>query len=656
MKVWITGLVTRWKDMRLVHRLILMNTALISIPLIISSWISSVGYSNSMQDNVGRYQADVVREFSANLDAFTNEMVLLSVMPYQSPELLDYLEKGAADGGTGDRYADRELLESFVRRILVNGRVDVIGVSLLADHAASYVELPDSPGRFGESMDRDRVLPEGAEISGKGYFAAPHALLSDNGSTYEVFSIIRQLRSLDNGSTLGTLVIDVPADSLVQRIRKLESSRSSSFALLDQNGEFVYRSGSFALPHDTVASYRGEGTFTLDNNGSPVLLTYQTSLITGWTVLQAVPLSVLLHDANQINRQMLLLGGLGLLLSVLLSIIHSMRITRPLSRLQQTMKLVERGQFNVSLPVRQMDEIGHVSRAFNMMVSRLGRLTSRLVETEIREKNARIASLQSQINPHFLYNTLGSISMHAELADNREIVHMTGHLSALLRYSIGGDQTEVTIKQELEHVRGYLAIQHIRYDDRLRYHIEADERLLDCPIIRLTLQPLVENAIVHGLERGRGEVELCITVQSDPQGVCIAVCDNGPGMEPEQMEAQLHHMNEGQLPEGPGGHGLVNVHRRIVLKYGAAYGIRLRHRASGGLEVRVLLPEAAPSDTVKDSSLTSASETTTISSSASSVRMPLSSLSSTELSTNTISSTASPGTVCPVFAHPPGKS
>lgn len=617
MKSWITGVVAHWKNMRLVHRLILMNTALISIPLIISSWISSVGYSNSMQDNVGRYQADVVREFSANLDAFTNEMVLLSVMPYQSPELLDYLEKGAADGGTGDRYADRQLLESFVRRILVNGRVDVIGVSLLADHAASYVELPDSPGRFGEASDVDRVLPQGAEISGKGYFAAPHELVSDNGSSYEVFSMIRQLRSLDNGSVLGTLVIDVPADSLVQRIRKLESSRSSSFALLDQKGGFVYRSGSFALSHDTVSAYRGEGTFTLDNHGSPVLLTYQTSPITGWTVLQAVPLSVLLHDANQINRQILLLGGVGLLLSVLLSIIHSMRITRPLSRLQQTMKLVERGQFDVSLPVQQLDEIGHVSRAFNMMVSRLGRLTSRLVETEIREKNARIASLQSQINPHFLYNTLGSISMHAELADHREIVHMTGHLSALLRYSIGGDQTEVTVKQELEHVRGYLAIQHIRYDERLSYSIQADDSLLDRPIIRLTLQPLVENAIVHGLERGRGEVQIIITVQSDLQGVCIAVRDNGPGMEPEQMEAQLQRMNEGQLPEGPGGHGLVNVHRRIVLKYGSAYGIRLHHRESGGLEVRVLLPEAAPSDDTASAG-TLSDDTTFVSSKASS--------------------------------------
>ncbi|WP_458119559.1 cache domain-containing sensor histidine kinase [Paenibacillus sp. Z6-24] len=588
MKKWLE----RWKNMRLVNRLILMNTVLISIPLIISSWISSIGYSNSIQANVGRYQADVVREFTANTDAFMNELVLLSVTPYQSPELLNYLEQSGSHSREMDIYEQRLLLESFVRRILVNGRVDVTGVSLLSDHARSYVELPDSPGRFAEAADEERVLPTGTKLSGKGYFAAPHALLSDNGSTYEVFSIIRQIRSLENGRPLGTLVIDVPEEALIQRIRNLESSQTSAFAMVDQQGNYIYRSNAFVLTDQVLTGYRGEGTLTLDNDGQPVLLTYQTSPVTGWTVLQAVPLSVLLQDASRINQQMIWLGGLCLLLSVLLSVIHSMRITRPLSRLRDSMKLVERGQFDIELPARNMDEIGHLSRAFNMMVSRLGRLTYRLYETEIREKNAQIASLQSQINPHFLYNTLGSISMYAELEDNREIVQMTGHLSALLRYSIGGEHTDVTIAQELEHVRGYLAIQQIRYGERLSYEVDAPEQWLNCPMIRLALQPVVENAIVHGLERGRGDVHIVIRVCQEAGSVKMMVQDNGPGMEEHELAEQNDKMNKGVLPEGPGGHGLVNVHRRIVLKYGQAYGLRLHNLEEGGLQVSIIVPAA----------------------------------------------------------------
>lgn len=582
--------INRWKNMRLVTRLIVMNIMLISVPLIISSWISSIGYSDSIQNNAGQYQADVVREFTSNLDAYMNELVLLSVMPYQSPEIMNYMER-KQQNQVSDRYEDRVLLESFARRIRVNGRVDIAGVALFTNHTySSYVELPDSPGRFAESGDRARLLPVDTELSGKGYFVAPHPVLSDNGTVYQVFSIVRKIRSLDNGKELGVMMIDVPADTLIGRITHLSSSQTSSFAMIDQQKNIIYTSPSFPIENQRLQQYGGEGTLTINHGKDAVLLTYQTSPITNWTVLQAVPVAVLLKDAEQVNRQMIWLGGIGLIVSVLVSIFHAMRITRPLSRLRNSMKLVERGEFDIAIPAHQTDEIGHLSRTFNIMVSRLGTLTYRLYETEIREKNAQIASLQSQINPHFLYNTLGSISMYAELEGNHEVVQMTNHLSALLRYSIGSDHTEVTVEQELEHVRGYLSIQHIRYEDRLSYTIDAEEALLHSPMIRLTLQPLVENAIVHGLERGRGDIHIQIAVHAQQDRIEITITDNGPGMEKEWIIEQHLKMEEGILPEGPGGHGLVNVHRRIALKYGSQYGITLHNRAEGGLQVTVAMP------------------------------------------------------------------
>ncbi len=590
MQIPIKHWIRRWKNMRLVTRLIIMNITLISIPLVISSWISSIGYSDSIQNNAGQYQADVVREFTSNLDAYMNELVLLSILPYQSPEMMEYLEHDKQDQVI-DRYEDRLLLERFVRRIRVNGRVDIAGVALFTNHThSSYVELPDSPGRFAESGDRERLLPVNTALSGKGYFVAPHAVLSDNGTVYQVFSMARKIRSLDDGQELGTLVIDVPAEALTDRITHLAGSPTSLFAMMDQHKQLIYKSPSFPVEDATLQQYGGEGTLTIDSGRQSVLLTYQTSPVTHWTVLQAVPVAVLVQDARQVNRQMIWLGGICLIISVIVSIFHAMRITRPLSVLRDSMKLVERGEFDIALPVHQTDEIGHLSRTFNIMVSRLGSLTYRLYETEIREKNAQIASLQSQINPHFLYNTLGSISMYAELEGNREVVQMTNHLSALLRYSIGSDHSEVTIEQELEHVRGYLSIQRIRYDERLSYTIHADPLLLQHPIIRLTLQPLVENAIIHGLERGRGDIYIQIEVHRQNKQIQIDVIDNGPGMENEWIEEQHHHMEAGILPEGPGGHGLVNVHRRIALKYGNEYGITLHNRDEGGLQVIVTMP------------------------------------------------------------------
>ncbi|CAM4227159.1 cache domain-containing sensor histidine kinase [Saccharibacillus endophyticus] len=580
-----------WKDRGLAFKLIWINLVLIAVPLLLSSLLSGIGYSKSTQRNVGTYQADAVREFSANLDIYMNELALLTTLPYQTPDLLDYLERRDAEQST--LYEERKLLEDFMRRIRVNGRVDTIGITLQAEKVRSYVEPPDSPGRFTEGYDPDLSAFLSQASSGLAVFVRPHAVLSDNGSTYEVFSAVRVIRSLESGEPLAILKIDVPANDLNERIANLSGSGERSVAVLDGKGTPIYENGNFPDSTGNLGAYRGEGTVTLGSGRSAVLMTYVTSPVTGWTVLQAVPLSVLLKDAETVNRQMLLVGLVCLAASIFVSVLYSLRITRPLSVLRRSMKRVEKGEFGLSIPVESEDEIGHLSRTFNLMVSRLGSLTYRLYETEIREKNAEIASLQSQINPHFLYNTLGSISMYAELEGNREVVSMTNHLSALLRYSMGGGRSEVTIREEIEHIRGYLAIQSIRYEERLRYKIEARPGLLEQPIIRLTLQPVVENAIVHGLERGSGEVAIGIAISAENGQVFIAVEDNGPGMDDEALRRQNAKMEEGLLPDGPGGHGLVNVHRRLALKYGRGFGVRLERSASGGIRANIMLPRAA---------------------------------------------------------------
>ncbi|MCQ4087972.1 sensor histidine kinase [Saccharibacillus sp. JS10] len=580
-----------WKDRGLAFKLIWINLVLIALPLLLFSILSSIGYSKSMQRNVGLYQADAVREFSANLDIYMNELALLTTLPYQTPDLLDYLEN--RNTGQATVYEERMLLEDAMRRIRLNGRVDTIGITLQAQKVRSYVEPPDSPGRFTENDDPDLSAFLSPVSSGQAVFVRPHRVLSDNGSTYDVFSAVRVIRSLESGEPLAILKIDVPTHDLQDRIANLSSGGQRSVAVLDSQSVSIYTSGAFPDSTGNLGTYRGEGTVTLGSGKSAVLMTYRTSPITGWTVLQAVPLSVLLRDASTVNRQMLWVGLVCLVTSVFVSVLYSLRITRPLSVLRRSMKQVEKGEFGVSIPVASEDEIGHLSRTFNLMVSRLGSLTYRLYETEIREKNAEIASLQSQINPHFLYNTLGSISMYAELEGNHEVVSMTNHLSALLRYSMGGGRSEVTIREEIEHIRGYLAIQSIRYEERLHYRIVARPGLLEQPIIRLSLQPIVENAIVHGLERGSGEVQIVLTISADDTKIRIIVEDNGPGMDDDALALQNAKMEEGLLPDGPGGHGLVNVHRRLVLQYGSGFGVVLNHSANGGIQACMTLPRVS---------------------------------------------------------------
>ncbi|MFM9282284.1 cache domain-containing sensor histidine kinase [Paenibacillus jiagnxiensis] len=589
MRTWMRRLMTR----RLAPKLIAVNVLLIALALTIASIMGYKDFSRSMQRNVGKYQADVVQGLTANIDVYMNELNLLSATPYQSPEIMAYLEK-RREGGQVLSYEEKQRVSGFMRKTMANGRVDVAGITLYSYRGPSYREMEDSPGRFITDVDDKDMFLHAAQ-SGKAYFKGPHILRSYSGATYEVFSVVRRISSLENGEILGYFVLDVPLASLTQRIAGLSQQGGNLLWIVDQTGQDVYYNGSSASARNEreASSYRGEGTVTIGKGADADLLTYYTSPVTDWTVIQAVPLSVLLKDTMVMKNKTIGLGLFCLMLGAVVSVWISLRITRPLRLLSSSMKKVERGEFDAAIPVVSGDEVGHLSRTFNVMVSRLETLTYRLYETEIREKNAEIAALQSQINPHFLYNTLGSISLYAELQHNREVVQMTNHLSALLRYSMNGGNSEVRLQQELEHIQGYLEIQQIRFEDRLTYWLNVEPELLDTKIVRLTLQPIVENSIIHGLEKGRGDVHIEVNGRKLGTSICIEITDNGPGMTREQLEQQMCNMEEGIIPGSPGGHGLVNVHRRLVLRYGAGYGLQLESSPGEGMKVKVNLPSGA---------------------------------------------------------------
>lgn len=233
-----------------------------------------------------------------------------------------------------------------------------------------------------------------------------------------------------------------------------------------------------------------------------------------------------------------------------------------------------------------------------MMVSRLSELGYLLYETEIREKDAQIAALQSKINPHFLYNTLGSISMYAEVSGNREIVTMANNLGRLLRYSLRNSKEFVTLRDELKHVDGYMTIQKMRYEERLNFslHVEEDE-LLNCQMMPLLIQPIVENAIQHGMDQGVGNGIITLTVKREEETLCIIVEDDGVGLTPERLEAVRRRLDTRELGDKTG-NGLLNVHRRIRLHCGEPYGVELQSRPYHGLQVKLTLPIRYPEQPV----------------------------------------------------------
>jgi Predicted signal transduction protein with a C-terminal ATPase domain len=584
------GRIQQWfKNLALARKLILVNVLLIVVPLgVIGAWSFSI-FASKMEEQVGKYQLQMLKQVTLNIDTYMNELNRLSLMPYQYQEILDFL---ATSRQSGEALSLQEIddLNSFVSKVFLNGRVDIMGISLFGEHGASYVVLPESQYMTTYQLGGNTEwLDKAKGRFGQPTFITTHEVKSTSGTVYQVFSIARELRSFDSGDTLGYIVIDIDPAAVRKLLSQVSLGSKESLYMTDSAGDLVLRKEKTAI-YPIIEGLSEEGVSHHTADGKSLLVAHVSSEVTGWTTVGVVPVSELMKDSLVVRNSIILIGGICIGLAVLLSVFIAFRITSPLRMLRTLMRKVERGDLKVSFPVQQWDEVGQLGSAFNIMVSRLSELGYRLYETEIREKDAEIAALQSKINPHFLYNTLGSISMYAEVEGNREVVTMTNNLSRLLRYSLSGRKEIVTLRDELDHVQGYMTIQKMRYDDRIDFRLEADESLYSCPVIPLMIQPIVENAINHGLDKGIGEGRIQLSCYQEQGMLMIVIEDDGIGMTSGQLSTMRQRLEKIHDLGGTSGNGLMNVHRRIRLHYGEQYGLQLESMPFQGLKVILAMP------------------------------------------------------------------
>jgi two-component system sensor histidine kinase YesM len=254
------------------------------------------------------------------------------------------------------------------------------------------------------------------------------------------------------------------------------------------------------------------------------------------------------------------------------------------------MKQVEKGNFDIQTEIGEMNEIGQLGRSFNLMVSRTKFLMEEMIHNQENKRKSELLLLQSQINPHFLYNTLDSIVWMAEQKQHEEVVLMTSALAKLFRASITKDQELVPIRVEIEHITNYLLIQKMRYEEELDYVIDIDESILSYKTLKILLQPFVENAIYHGIRNMYGIEDGRITIRGREANdqIVFEVEDNGLGMTPEQLGKIRFNGEQDTRNQGI---GIRNVNERIKLYFGHEYGIQIRSEIEVGTCVTITIPK-----------------------------------------------------------------
>ena len=308
------------------------------------------------------------------------------------------------------------------------------------------------------------------------------------------------------------------------------------------------------------------------------------------TAYSLMPQRVLQQNQRNLTVNLLLIGGIMVLVSAVLSMLISRNLTRPLESLMRTIQKIKNGDTELRAKLENKDEIGELGRNFNEMLDQMEELKEKENQTNQLLSQARYNALQAQINPHFLYNTLDTMSSIAENRECPEVSLLSQSLSNIFRYSLNMKEPFSTVARELMHLKNYTYIMSVRMQDNVQYSFDVDKDVMQDKIPRLSLQPLVENALNHGLRNKRGEKWIEIKAKRANGELHVSVRDNGVGMDAQKMNESLKE-NTAERSETGRSIGLHNINARLKMLYGEQYGLYIESRKDEGTCVSMRLPE-----------------------------------------------------------------
>ena len=425
------------------------------------------------------------------------------------------------------------------------------------------------------------------------------------GSYSWVVSLSRGIQAQPGGATTGILLVDLKFNRIKELCQSLVMGARGYNFVVDRVGNYVYHptqqlvySNLRSEPLDSILPLLEETDAATYNLGERYFM-IATSPLTGWHMISVLHEEDIITDWRYVR---LAYSVIGLILFLAVGIATnriSSGITKPVRRLQQTMKSVDTGEFQLVGSIRATTEIRELAREYDTMVGRIRELMAANVREQELKRKSDLKALQAQINPHFLYNTLDSIIWMGEMGQSREVVQMTSALSKLFRISISKGRELIPISDEIAHVQSYLTIQKMRYRDKFDYEIDIDPALYDQTTLKITLQPLVENAIYHGIKEVDHKGQILISGRDMGEIILLEVTDNGRGMDADGLAELIQAIDsplDHQRGQKTGGMGVKNVHQRIKIYFGPQYGLSIESRKDEGTRIQIRFPAGFPGE------------------------------------------------------------
>nr|WP_263324425.1 sensor histidine kinase [Neobacillus sp. Marseille-Q6967] len=582
--------------LRFQHKMIIAFLLFILLPIILLGFISYKISSATLQQKISSQTVQTLKAIDQNVVASVSQVNTFSDYVLSSSEIQTFLDIDTGETKSlYDFYHNQQAIAGIMHG---NSEIDDF---ILYSNSGNVIHLKNNQVPAFDTFHSSLFYQQISQEKGRPVWLAPSENHLFHQENRYLLTLGRAIKDINTLNDIGYLVMNIKLDLFDEIFKDIEEDQSYGL-LVDQDGKILYSLNreliGKKLTIDGFSEIQSEGMgYLIDTwRDEKSLITYMPSSFNTGTdspllLISVKPWSTIVSDIAHIRNTTLVIVAFAILLAAFFNLFYLKRISLFIQDLLNHMKLAGKGILNHQMTSHKLKELGTISQGYNNMTDRIQRLLLEVETEQERKREAQFKVLQQQINPHFLYNTLESINALAALNGQKDISRMTINLGKLLRISING-AFEVLVKDEIRHVISYLEIQKIRYDNRFSYEVEVEEELQSHFVLKLILQPLVENILIHAFgQNDIGVIKIRGTL-SKGQGQ-FWIEDNGKGF---NHQALLKLSSSETTPQGSGGHGIRNVQERLRLYYGEKYGLMVCSDGKNGTMIKITFPIKGDND------------------------------------------------------------
>jgi two-component system sensor histidine kinase YesM len=577
-------------NMPIRYKLILHFMLISIVPSLLLGLLVSYTVTRIIENQANEHTLQLIGKVNASLEHVVSNMQNVTYFISFDPHVQKFLSEHAHDLDSEEQYIASRFLQGFTTLY-----PEVAGI-LIADRLGTYMSN-DMYARNETSLTEELWYSQAVES--RGIFTIVGHPVNRNVTTHtnykpdEVVSVARAILEPDTQHVRGVVLVDLKLRVIAEAAKDVRLGKTGYLMVIDHKGENIYTPSNPIIDHFPLEwlGDQGSGTFSKEVSGRSLQFIYLTSPFTNWTTVGVFPTNESAAEVREIQFYVVSFVFLICLMGITASLYVSHTISRPIQQLQTFMHKAESGDLTVRHTSVRTDEIGMLGKSFNTMLIQLRKLLELNELQERQKREAELKSLQAHIKPHFLYNTLDTIHWLARKKGADDVAEVVESLSRLFRIGLSKGNEMIPLVDEMEHIRSYLNIQKTRYRDKLNDQIDIDPAVQQLEVLKIMLQPFVENAIYHGLKQRRGPGLIRIAARLDKQAMRLTIEDDGVGLSPEQLtdlQNQLESDVGGQTPSS--GYGIMNVQARLKLTFGEPYGVFIDSEYGKGTTVTIVHP------------------------------------------------------------------